>query len=59
MISGRVRSRLLKVGRGLVLIELLADEWRGVAPRGEGKSIWFDLYEPSAGASEDVSEGAA
>ncbi|MEU1051468.1 SpoIIE family protein phosphatase [Streptomyces sp. NPDC005876] len=33
-------------GRGLMLVELLADEW-GVAPRGEGKSIWFDLYESS------------
>ncbi|MFF1543119.1 SpoIIE family protein phosphatase [Streptomyces sp. NPDC058291] len=32
-------------GRGLVLIELLAHTW-GVAPRGEGKSIWFELYEP-------------
>ncbi|CAL9519497.1 hypothetical protein SUDANB176_03822 [Streptomyces sp. enrichment culture] len=31
-------------GRGLMLIELLADAW-GVAPRGEGKSIWFELYE--------------
>jgi hypothetical protein len=31
-------------GRGLVLIELLADAW-GVDPRGEGKSIWFELYE--------------
>ncbi|GGQ92106.1 ATP-binding SpoIIE family protein phosphatase [Streptomyces aurantiogriseus] len=51
-------GELASSGRGLVLIELLADEW-GVAPRGEGKSIWFDLYEPSAGASEDVSEGAA
>ncbi|MBO4257384.1 SpoIIE family protein phosphatase [Streptomyces griseorubiginosus] len=31
-------------GRGLVLIELLAHSW-GVDPRGEGKSIWFELYE--------------
>ncbi|MGW4020098.1 SpoIIE family protein phosphatase [Streptomyces sp. NPDC005009] len=31
-------------GRGLMLIELLADAW-GVAPRGEGKTIWFELYE--------------
>ncbi|MBU6532164.1 SpoIIE family protein phosphatase [Streptomyces mayonensis] len=31
-------------GRGLVLIELLADTW-GVAPRGTGKSIWYELYE--------------
>ncbi|CAM5259873.1 Magnesium or manganese-dependent protein phosphatase OS=Streptomyces glaucescens OX=1907 GN=SGLAU_17670 PE=4 SV=1 [Streptomyces glaucescens] len=25
-------------------IELLAHAW-GVDPRGEGKSIWFELYE--------------
>ncbi|MFD6800268.1 SpoIIE family protein phosphatase [Streptomyces cyaneofuscatus] len=31
-------------GRGLVLMEMLADAW-GVDPRGEGKSIWFELYE--------------
>jgi anti-sigma regulatory factor (Ser/Thr protein kinase) len=45
-------GELASSGRGLVLIELLADTW-GVAPRGEGKSIWFELYEfgdPSAGA---------
>ncbi|MFD7133781.1 SpoIIE family protein phosphatase [Streptomyces sp. NPDC059894] len=37
-------GELASSGRGLVLIELLADGW-GVAPRGEGKSIWFELYE--------------
>ncbi|MEV6395021.1 SpoIIE family protein phosphatase [Streptomyces sp. NPDC051907] len=31
-------------GRGLVLMEVLADRW-GVDPRGEGKSIWFELVE--------------
>ncbi|WP_329209256.1 SpoIIE family protein phosphatase [Streptomyces sp. NBC_00683] len=31
-------------GRGLVLMEMLADTW-GVDPRGEGKSIWFELCE--------------
>ncbi|OIJ69568.1 SpoIIE family protein phosphatase [Streptomyces mangrovisoli] len=34
-------------GRGLVLIELLADAW-GVDPRGEGKSTWFELFERPA-----------
>ncbi|MFI7285495.1 SpoIIE family protein phosphatase [Streptomyces anulatus] len=34
-------------GRGLVLMEMLADAW-GVDPRGEGKSIWFELYESPA-----------
>ncbi|MFG2625084.1 SpoIIE family protein phosphatase [Streptomyces sp. NPDC048473] len=35
-------------GRGLVLMEMLADVW-GVDPRGAGKSIWFELYESGAG----------
>ncbi|MFD4788704.1 SpoIIE family protein phosphatase [Streptomyces sp. NPDC058459] len=37
-------GELASSGRGLVLIELLADAW-GVEPRGEGKSIWFELHE--------------
>jgi serine phosphatase RsbU (regulator of sigma subunit)/anti-sigma regulatory factor (Ser/Thr protein kinase) len=43
-------GELASSGRGLMLIELLADLW-GVDPRGEGKSIWFELYEPSDGTS--------
>ncbi|MYW68855.1 SpoIIE family protein phosphatase [Streptomyces sp. SID8379] len=39
-------GELASSGRGLVLMELLAQKW-GVDPRGEGKSIWFELYEPS------------
>ncbi|MFE3642450.1 SpoIIE family protein phosphatase [Streptomyces sp. NPDC059169] len=38
-------GELASSGRGLVLMEILADAW-GVDPRGEGKSIWFELYEP-------------
>ncbi|MFF7854490.1 SpoIIE family protein phosphatase [Streptomyces sp. NPDC007904] len=41
-------GELASSGRGLVLIELLAHSW-GVDPRGEGKSIWFELYEPNDG----------
>ncbi|MEU9149027.1 SpoIIE family protein phosphatase [Streptomyces sp. NPDC048417] len=41
-------GELASSGRGLVLIELLAEAW-GVEPRGEGKSIWFELYEGYAG----------
>ncbi|MFG2990857.1 SpoIIE family protein phosphatase [Streptomyces sp. NPDC048257] len=33
-------------GRGVLLMEMLADTW-GVDPRGEGKSIWFELHEQS------------
>ncbi|MFE9771281.1 SpoIIE family protein phosphatase [Streptomyces sp. NPDC005931] len=38
-------GELASSGRGLVLMDLLAHAW-GVDPRGEGKSIWFELYEP-------------
>ncbi|MFF4100008.1 SpoIIE family protein phosphatase [Streptomyces sp. NPDC001903] len=31
-------------GRGVLLMEMLADTW-GVDPRGEGKSIWFEMVE--------------
>ncbi|MHC3424913.1 ATP-binding SpoIIE family protein phosphatase [Streptomyces sp. DT18] len=44
-------GELASSGRGLVLMELLADDW-GVSPRGEGKSIWFELRE-----EEDEEEG--
>lgn len=46
-------GELASSGRGLMLIELLADLW-GVDPRGEGKSIWFELYESSAESSAEV-----
>lgn len=41
----RTPGELASSGRGLLLIELLAHTW-GVDPRGEGKSIWFELREP-------------
>ncbi|MEU3793340.1 SpoIIE family protein phosphatase [Streptomyces fructofermentans] len=40
-------GELASSGRGLVLMELLADGW-GVDPRGEGKSIWFELGEAAS-----------
>jgi serine phosphatase RsbU (regulator of sigma subunit)/anti-sigma regulatory factor (Ser/Thr protein kinase)/PAS domain-containing protein len=40
----RTPGELASSGRGLVLMEILADAW-GVDPRGDGKSIWFELYE--------------
>ncbi|WP_406507803.1 SpoIIE family protein phosphatase [Streptomyces sp. NBC_00212] len=42
-------------GRGLILMEMLADAW-GVDPRGDGKSIWFELYEPGAAGSSDPAD---
>ncbi|MGW3170753.1 SpoIIE family protein phosphatase [Streptomyces sp. NPDC001153] len=49
-------GELASSGRGLMLIELLADAW-GVDPRGEGKSIWFELYESGGVADGDVPVG--
>lgn len=43
-------------GRGVLLMEMLADAW-GVDPRGEGKSIWFELREQSKPAP-DANPGA-
>ncbi|MFE6282735.1 SpoIIE family protein phosphatase [Streptomyces sp. NPDC057877] len=40
-------GELASSGRGLLLIEMLADAW-GVDPRGEGKSTWFELAERHA-----------
>ncbi|MGY0068424.1 ATP-binding SpoIIE family protein phosphatase [Streptomyces sp. QTS137] len=48
----RTPGELASSGRGLLLIELLAHTW-GVAPRGKGKSIWFELDE-----SDTPPEGA-
>ncbi|MFE0099346.1 SpoIIE family protein phosphatase [Streptomyces sp. NPDC059009] len=50
-------GELASSGRGLVLMELLADAW-GVDPRGDGKSIWFELYERPAASSEEAAEAA-
>ncbi|WP_433890984.1 ATP-binding SpoIIE family protein phosphatase [Streptomyces sp. CA-111067] len=45
----RSPGEMASSGRGLLLMEELADAW-GVDPRGDGKSIWFELYEaPPAG----------
>jgi len=49
-------GELASSGRGLVLIELLADTW-GVDPRGEGKSIWFELHEPEPKGAEGYESG--
>jgi anti-sigma regulatory factor (Ser/Thr protein kinase) len=45
-------GELASSGRGLVLIELLADTW-GVDPQGEGKSIWFELYESASAETRE------
>ena len=53
-------GELASSGRGLVLMEMLADAW-GVDPRGEGKSIWFEFSEepsPASGADEASRDAA-
>ncbi|MBV7698219.1 SpoIIE family protein phosphatase [Streptomyces sp. TRM70350] len=49
-------GELASSGRGLMLIELLAHAW-GVDPRGEGKSIWFELYEPDGSGGDAEPDG--
>ncbi|MGO4748019.1 ATP-binding protein, partial [Streptomyces sp. 2MCAF27] len=41
-------GELASSGRGLILMEMLADAW-GVDPRGDGKCIWYELYEAGPG----------
>ncbi|MGW9359907.1 SpoIIE family protein phosphatase [Streptomyces diastaticus] len=51
----RAPGELASSGRGLVLLDLLADAW-GVDPQGTGKCIWFEMaeHEPgSDGSAED------
>ena len=48
----RRHGELASSGRGLMLIELLADLW-GVDPQGEGKSIWFEFSEEPDKDSEE------
>ncbi|MEU6309638.1 SpoIIE family protein phosphatase [Streptomyces sp. NPDC047014] len=43
-------------GRGVLLMEMLADAW-GVDPRGEGKSIWFELREQSKRPEDAAATG--
>lgn len=50
----RQPGEMASSGRGVLLMEMLADSW-GVDPRGEGKSIWFELRERSK--RPDSSEG--
>ncbi|POX42113.1 phosphatase [Streptomyces sp. Ru73] len=50
-------GELASSGRGLVLMELLAGAW-GVDPRGDGKSIWFELYEDAGDATAAVPDAA-
>ncbi|MFK4065321.1 SpoIIE family protein phosphatase [Streptomyces sp. NPDC029674] len=51
-------GELASSGRGLVLMELLAGAW-GVDPRGDGKSIWFELYEDAGSPADGGGTGPA
>ncbi|MFJ2957948.1 SpoIIE family protein phosphatase [Streptomyces sp. NPDC087270] len=46
----RAPGELSSSGRGLVLLDLLSDEW-SVQPESEGKTVWFALHE-DAGPEE-------
>lgn len=48
----RTPGELASSGRGLMLLDILADQW-GVRPEPEGKTAWFALSEgPPAGAGD-------
>jgi hypothetical protein len=49
----RSPGEMASSGRGLVLLEMLSDRW-GVQPRGEGKSIWFELDEVRSDGSDSA-----
>ncbi|WP_030839949.1 ATP-binding SpoIIE family protein phosphatase [Streptomyces hygroscopicus] len=53
-------GELASSGRGLLLMEMLADSW-GVDPRGDGKCIWYELYEtsPDRRPGPDAADGVA
>ncbi len=38
---------LAESGRGVPLMDALSDQW-GTAPRGDGKVVWFTLFDPEA-----------
>ncbi|WP_174501736.1 ATP-binding SpoIIE family protein phosphatase [Streptacidiphilus neutrinimicus] len=50
----RSPGEMASSGRGLVLLDLLADRW-GVRPSGEGKVVWFEIHEKNERRGE--SEG--
>ncbi|SEM42351.1 ATP-binding SpoIIE family protein phosphatase [Streptacidiphilus jiangxiensis] len=46
----RSPGEMASSGRGLVLLDLLAERW-GVRPSGEGKVVWFEMNEKPDGQS--------
>jgi anti-sigma regulatory factor (Ser/Thr protein kinase) len=46
----RVPGELASSGRGLILLDLLSDQW-GVRPEPRGKTVWFALDETTGGAA--------
>lgn len=49
----RTPGELASSGRGLMLLDILADQW-GVRPEPEGKTAWFALTEASAADAGDT-----
>ncbi|MEY9877024.1 anti-sigma regulatory factor (Ser/Thr protein kinase) [Streptacidiphilus sp. MAP12-33] len=47
----RSPGEMASSGRGLVLLDLLADSW-GVRPSGEGKLVWFEMHEKADGQDQ-------
>ncbi|MFC4031816.1 SpoIIE family protein phosphatase [Streptomyces polygonati] len=53
----RAPGELASSGRGLVLLDILSDQW-SVRPDAEGKTVWFALHE-SSGTGSSGTESAA
>ncbi|MFC1411522.1 SpoIIE family protein phosphatase [Streptacidiphilus sp. N1-12] len=59
----RTPGELASSGRGLVLLDILSDQW-SVRPESEGKTVWFELTEepgpsPDPAADPDPPPGTA
>ncbi|MFC1439770.1 SpoIIE family protein phosphatase [Streptacidiphilus sp. N1-10] len=54
----RTPGELASSGRGLVLLDILSDQW-SVRPESEGKTVWFELAEePDGGPDSDADADA-
>ncbi|WTX99517.1 SpoIIE family protein phosphatase [Streptomyces sp. NBC_01420] len=49
----RTPGELASSGRGLLLLDILADQW-GVRPEPEGKTAWFALNEAASGEPGEI-----
>ena len=51
----RTPGELASSGRGLVLLDILSDQW-SVRPESEGKTVWFELAEESEADADPATD---